>query len=132
MPRCQYKNSQENISQLEPNNPTTASTEYSNIAEAQKRDHESVCTKMIKSLKEEINISLQEIQENIDKQYEEMIKTLNEIQEAQANSESKENCLRPEDVTVVNEEIQIQGILGLKDLGNSNRNSRDKLSTEYR
>ena len=42
MPRCQHKNtinnSQDNMSPLEPSNPTTAGPEYSNIAEAQDKD----------------------------------------------------------------------------------------------
>jgi hypothetical protein len=58
MPRHQRKhtinNSQDRLSPLEPSNPTTAGPQYSNIAEAHKRDFKSACTKMIEAIKEEM------------------------------------------------------------------------------
>ena len=56
------------MSLLEPSYPTTAGTEYSNIAEAQEKDPKTAFMSMIEVFKEEMNKSLKEIQENTIKQ----------------------------------------------------------------
>ena len=62
MPKHKCKNtindSQDNMSPAEPNNPTTASPEYSNTAETQDKDLKTHLMKMTEVLKEEVNKSL--------------------------------------------------------------------------
>ena len=69
----------------EPSSPTTASPGYPNIPEKQDSDLKSHLMKMIEDLKEDINNSLKEIQENTGKQVEvlkeETQKALKELQE---------------------------------------------------
>jgi hypothetical protein len=60
------------MSLLEPSYPTTAGSEYSNIAEAQEKDPKTAFMSMIEVFKEEMNKSLKEIQENTIKQYKEI------------------------------------------------------------
>lgn len=61
------------MSLLEPSPPTTASPEYSSIAEAQEKDLKINYIKMIEFIKEEINKSLKEIQEDTNKQLQEIL-----------------------------------------------------------
>lgn len=60
-------NSQGNISQPEPSYSTTAGFKYFNTAEAQGKDPKTNLMKVIEVLKEEINKSLTESQENTKK-----------------------------------------------------------------
>lgn len=46
------------MSPPEPRKPTTADTEYTNIAEAQENKHKPTCMKMIEALEEEMNTAL--------------------------------------------------------------------------
>lgn len=65
MPRYQHinttNNSQSNLPPLEPSYPTTAVTEYSNIAEAWEIDLRKVYIEMVEDLKDEMSNSLKEI-----------------------------------------------------------------------
>jgi hypothetical protein len=67
----------------EPSSPTTSSPEYTNTPEKQEADLKSYLKKIIESFKEDINYSLEEIQENPSKQVEafkeETNKSLKEI-----------------------------------------------------
>lgn len=68
MPRYQCKNttnnSQDNISPREPSNPNTVGLEYCNIDETEEKDHKRAFINMTEILKEKINKSLIETQEN--------------------------------------------------------------------
>lgn len=81
MPRGQRKNtiinSQVDTAQPELSYHTTANPGYCNTAEALENDHKTNFMKMIEALKVEMNNSLKEIQENINKQLGEMNKALN-------------------------------------------------------
>lgn len=59
-----YNNSQDNISLLQPNNPTTAGLEKCNIAEACDKDLKIAFMNMIVTLKEEINKSFKKFMKN--------------------------------------------------------------------
>lgn len=56
----------------EPSSPTTARPEHSNTTEAQEENLKTNFMEMTEVFKEEINKSLKEIQENTNKQLEEM------------------------------------------------------------
>ena len=55
IPKSANNNKQDNMSLPEPRYPITASTENSNIAEAQEKDFKTNSMKMIEILKEETN-----------------------------------------------------------------------------
>lgn len=59
-----YNNSQDNISLLQPNNPTTAGLEKSNVTEACDKDLKIAFMNMIVTLKEEINKSFKKFMKN--------------------------------------------------------------------
>ena len=64
--------SQSNVAPTEPSSPTTARPEHSNTTEAQEENLKTNFMEMTEVFKEEINKSLKEIQENTNKQLEEM------------------------------------------------------------
>jgi hypothetical protein len=63
----------------EPSSPITASPAYTNTPENQEADLKSYLMKIIESFKEDINSSLQEIQENRDKQVKELNKVTQDL-----------------------------------------------------
>ncbi|KAL6088399.1 hypothetical protein STEG23_019142 [Scotinomys teguina] len=59
--------------------PTTATPEYSNMAEAQENDLRTNFMKMIEELKEKVDKTVKEIEEKVIKNLEEINKSLKEI-----------------------------------------------------
>jgi hypothetical protein len=63
----------------EPSSPITVSPEYTNTPENQEVDLKSYLMEIIESFKEDINISLKEIQENTGKQVKELNKVIQDL-----------------------------------------------------